>query len=104
MKHLTPGWEQENQFSPMECHCVDQSHSRAGSLPMSTWPTQNKVNMHIHTCSVCLFVCFCLIGFFCLFVIIFAFCFYFKKERNDMSLGRHRGWGDLERVEGEERI
>lgn len=40
-KHVTDTyWDGENRFSPVECHWLYHPHSKADSIPWSSWPNK----------------------------------------------------------------
>lgn len=89
-----------DKFSPLECHCGYQPHSRAGPMLRSDQPTQTQIKLNIFswTCFVLDFSPILLI--FCLFVQIFIFVFFvgfcvffvFVREKDKVGwVGRWKG-------------
>lgn len=105
--------QQNNPFSPIECHWVHQPYARAYPMPTCSQATQDQILSYC-VCDFCLgfdifflFYRFFFPSLFCLSVLIFLCCFccifmgcYFEEEKeHKVEWGRRwdgsgRSWGE----------
>lgn len=92
--------QREDPFSPVESHWVYQLHFRAGPMPRSNGPTQNKlhgrfVNLLFHFFFLSYWSLFFMFVF--LWVTLVLFLLFFLKERVKSWVGREerRIWEEL---------